>query len=178
MTVTFQEPSIVDVVTVRLKFTSDQATPVTFRVYVMGRLVTIFVADDGYGEFDLNVAEDEQPYVQILDDEVSREDYAYPGQVTLAWQAKAGATSYRIEEYVSAVWTERYTVVARGEGAFTYLTRWLEDAVSYQWRIIPIGANGNDGSPLTFAFTFVRHPDVPDVTYPIDSGGNLVVTAA
>lgn len=178
MSVTFTETTVVDPTAVRIKFTSDASTPVTFRVFVMGLLATTFVSSDGYGQFDLAVGEGEQPYVQVIDDDVSREDYAFPGSMTLAWQAKAGAVSYRVDEWVASEWIERETVADRGEGAFVHLTHWLDDATTYQWRVVPIDSTGNDGTALEFEFTFVRHPDVPDVTYPVDASGNLVVTAA
>lgn len=178
MTVTFTETTVVDPLSVKLKFTSDASTPVTFRVFVMGLQATEFTSSDGAGEFLLHVADGQQPYVQVIDDAVSKADYAYPGQMTLFWYAVSGAVSYRIDEYVSSVWTERFSVIDQGQGAFTYLTRWLSDATAYQWRVMPIGENGNDGTALTYSFTTVRHPDVPSVSYAVDSGGNLTVSAA
>lgn len=178
MSVTYSSVDVIDPMSVRIKGTTDATLPATIRIYIMGLLSSTLTSTDGYWQFDLQVSDGQQQYVQVIDDAVSREDYAYPGQMTLAWQGKAGAASYRIDEFVGSDWVAQFTVQDRGEGAFTYLTHWLNDATTYQFRVMPIGADGNDGTALEFEFDFVRHPDVPNVTYPVDAGGNLTVTAA
>ena len=103
---------------------------------------------------------------------------AFPARLTLCWYAAADAEHYRIEEYVGTTWTLRARLRDRGQGYFTWNTRPLEDETTHQFRIIPVGDNGNQGTALTFSCLMVRHPDPPQVGYSYSNTTHAVTIAA
>jgi hypothetical protein len=106
---------------------------------------------------------------------------AYPRRITLAWWGIEDAAEYQIEEYVSAVWTWRQTLQDAGQGAFSWVSRVLEDETEHQFRIIALDAAGNESDPETLVFSMVRIPDPPAVTVavtnPVPGTAHIVITA-
>lgn len=178
MTITYAAPEPVDLVTMRISWTSDAASPQSFRVYLGGVLIATQEAEDGTGSIDVAIPPGDEPFLEVLDSDSYGPTLAFPGRITLAWDGVSGAGSYRIEEYVSAVWTERQEITDRGEGAFLWVSRWLEDCETHQFRIVPIGTDLNEGTPLAFSFEMVRHPNTPSVDYVLNLDGTLTVSVA
>ena len=89
----------------------------------------------------------------------------YPGRLTLHWYASTGTLYYRIEEYVGAEWKLRAKIKDLGEGYFSWKSRYLEDSEVHEFRILPVGINGNQGTPKTFSCLMVRSPDEKDAGY-------------
>jgi hypothetical protein len=144
----------------RLSYQSDLPNP-TFYIYQDGLLVDTTKATTRV----LSVPAGESLVVEVLDDPAIKPEAAFPGRLTLGWYSVANAASYRIEEYVSSSWVQRKRVVESGRGYYQWKTRWLEDSTVHQFRVVPVGTNGNDGDPLVFSVLMVRHPDPPDVSY-------------
>ena len=178
MTVTYSQPIRIDALAFRLPFSSDETTPVPFRVYDQGRLVKSFSSPNGTGEYIATVGDGESPFIEVLDRDCEQPAIAFPGRLTVNWLAITGATSYRVEELVSAVWTARQTILDTGVGAYSWLSRWLEDVTAHQFRVIAIDAAANEGTALAFTATMVRHPDAPNVTYTYNGSGQPDVTIA
>jgi hypothetical protein len=178
MTVTYQEPSLIDEMAFRLTWSSNETQPVPFRVYREGVQIAAFNSADGLGEIVLTVAPGESPFVEVLDKTGSVPSIAFPGRLTIHWQAVSGASSYLVQEYISAAWTTQQTVLDNGEGSFTWLSRWLDDLSTNQFRVIPVDSAGNQGSALTFSCVMVRHPDAPEVEYEYNGSGTPTVTVA
>ena len=87
----------------------------------------------------------------------------YPGRMMLQWEAVNAAGQYRIEEYVSGVWTTRRTVLSSYDEVMRHMTRYLEDETTHQFRVVPVGTNANDGTEKNFSALMVRRPDVADL---------------
>ena len=176
MTVTYDAPEPVDLVTMRISWSSDATTPVPFRVYLGGVLISQQDSDDGTGSIDVAIPPGAEPFLEVLDSSTAAPSLAFPGRVTIAWDGVTGAGSYRIEEYVSAAWTARQTITDRGEGAFLWASRWLEDCQTHQFRVVPIGTDENEGTPLSFSFEMVRHPNTPSVSYVLNGDRTLTIS--
>lgn len=144
---------------------TNRELPASIRLVREGVVAQTFETIDGTAEFLISVPPGDHPFLEILDDDRAAPSPAFPGRLTLHWLAVAGVSSYRIEEYVSSVWTTRDTVTANGQRSFTWLSRWLEDGQTHQFRITPIDAAGNAGTALTLSAKMVRHPDAPAVAY-------------
>lgn len=82
----------------------------------------------------------------------------------------------RFEEFVSAVWTLRKKVLTDGAGYYDFTSRFLEDETTHQFRAVPVGVNGNEGTPTTLSIFMVRNPDIPDVGFVYNGSGPATVT--
>lgn len=173
MSVTISSAVRVDSRTWRLAWSSDLEDPV-FYVWRDGRLV----ASTPDTSMLFTAAVGESLLVEVLDDSTASPLAAWPSRARLEWRGAAGAERYRVEEYVSGEWTARDYVRDRGEGWFSWESRVLEDSASHQFRVTPVGANGNDGAPRTFTLLMVRVPDVPDVDFAYDSDSRKVTVSA
>ena len=156
-----------------LEWASDQPSP-TFSVYRDGALVTT----TRQTSLVVSVPVGEAPVYEVLDDAGAGPAPGYPNYALLAWYASAGAASYRVEEWVSAAWAGRATLEDDGRGYFTWRSRALEDAATHQFRVTPVGANGNDGTPKSFVVLMVRIPTPPSVDYAYDAGTGAVTISA
>lgn len=179
MAITENPPERIDLTTFRLSWSSDRTPPVTCRVYREGALVSTQTSSTGDFELIVGIPSGDHPYFEILDKDCQVSGIAFPGRMTMQWTRVSGAETYRVDEYVSGDWTERKTYLDDGSGAYTYLSRWLEDVTQHQFRVVPIGSDGNDGTEKDFTFIMVRHPDEPAVEYAYDSGtAKVTITAA
>ena len=178
MAVTYDKPVRVDEWTFVLRWTSDRTRPVPFRVFREGVMFAEFDSSDGEGEIYITAAPGEYPFVEVLDHADAVSSIAFPGRLTLYWVGVTGAEYYTIEEYVSSVWTARDTVYDNSQGAFSWLTRWLEDVTSHQFRITAVDEAGNDGTPLSFTCVMVRHPDTPSVSMALTGSRTVTISAA
>ena len=61
---------------------------------------------------------------------------------------------------------------------FAWQSRFLEDSASHRFRVVPVGANGNDGTPREFLVLMVRVPDPPAVAYTYNGTPANTVTIA
>jgi hypothetical protein len=130
-------------------------------------------------EFVVSVAAGSSPVFEVLDDELAAPGRAYPGTVTLAFYHSVGADFYVVEELVSAVWTERARIANDGSEFFTWQSSWLLDDTTYQFRVTPVGTNGNAGTPITLTALVVHVPDEPDVEFAYAAGtGKVTISAA
>ena len=65
-----------------------------------------------------------------------------------------------------------------GRRYFNWRSRVLEDSATHQFRVTPIGANGNNGTAKNFVVLMVRIPDPPRVSYSYSAGSGVVTIAA
>ena len=154
-----------------LTFTSTEATP-TYRIYLYGELVSV----QTHEFYNLMVEDGEFPVIEINDDTTTQKD-GYPGRFILAWFESSGTDYYKIEEYYGGEWVERTKVYDNGQTYYTWMSRFLEDETTHQFRITPVGTNGNSGTALSFSTLMVRYPDVPDVTFTLsDDDQKITIT--
>lgn len=177
--ITYDAPTRFGPTAIEISGTSDQTVPVPFRIYRDGVKIADYSSPTQTFRKLVSVPIGESPMFEVLDKAGAIPSPAFPGRVTLNWLAVANAVRYVVEEYYSAVWTERASVRSEGRSAFSWKTRLLETATTHQFRVTPYDAAGNSVSPLTFSFLMVRHSDVPDVdiTYS-NSTHKLTITAA
>jgi len=178
MAITAGIPIRLDISSWEVPFTTDRTPPVDIRVCVNGAVVNQYTLDGTADSVRVQCQPGEGIALEILDSEAAILSPAFPGRLTLNWTAVTSAKSYRVEEYVAAVWTERETITARGETAFSWETRWLENQTTFQFRVIPITAGGTEGTALTYSALMVRADEVPDVTYTYAAGTGKVTIAA
>lgn len=154
MAITSITQAIVGANIVRVTWTSDDPTPL-FRVWKDGNVVLTTVS-----YMDFYLAAGEMPVIEVFDDDTVPSS-AYPGNMLLFWYHVATAAKYRVEKYEDGEWVTVATIIDGGQGSFLYRTEFLADETLHHWRIVPVGENGNDGSPLTKDFFLVRTPSVP-----------------
>lgn len=172
--VTLNPPQKLDSRSWLVSWSSDLGDP-TFYVYQDGLSINetkqteqVFTVDAG-----------ESLIIEVLDDPDAVPITAFPGRLTLNWRTSAATDYYRIEEYIEAAWILRAKVKDSGGGYFKWKTRFLEDSATHQFRIIPVGTNGNQGTAKVFSCLMVRHPDLPNVGYEYsDDTHKVTVTTA
>jgi hypothetical protein len=154
--------------------TSDLEPPVYYHWYEDGQWVgrtttpshTVFVPAGGQRRLD--VVDTTDP-----DYDPAAGEPGFPSRRTVHWirSLDADVIRYRVEVQVDGGdWETAATVPAvSGQWAYTWLSDVLVDCAEYAWRVIPIDAAGNDGTPIAIdAELIVRHPDAPDYTVAFD----------
>lgn len=162
-----------DPYTYRLDFTSDHPSP-TFYVYASGSLI----ATTTDMSLIVPLSLDSSVVYDVLDDPLAVPTTDFPGAVTLAWYANPATASYRIEQYDGAAWNEVATIQNDGRVYYRWESTTQPDGVVAQFRIIPTGTNGNDGSPSPFTVLVVRYPDPPAVSYSYSATDAKITIAA
>lgn len=173
MSVTYQKPEPqAGGLSWRLKWSSDAALPVTFRVYSEGVLLTPdgLVSADGLGEWVLVVPPGEYPFFEVLDKACSIPSIAFSGHLLLQWYG-SGNKEYKIEKLISAVWTAQETITDSGAGYFSWRSGWLADVTTHTYRIVPVSLAENDGTPLSLICFVARHPNSPQVAVTYNGAG-------
>lgn len=174
MTVTIDSSQLVGPSTWRISWSSDQPTPVTYRIFRDGVLVTTTQAD----EHNFSIEPDERPLIEILDDSTTEPSEAFTSRFTLSWRSVVGAASYRIEELIGPGFVTRQIIPDDGRKWNNWVSRVLEDDQVHEFRVTAIGENQNNGTPVTFQIKMVRHPDPPEVAYSYDQGtGKVTITS-
>jgi len=164
---------------------SDLGGTVYYHWYVDGALV----ASTEVPTWTFFCEANEQFRVEVNDttdpdyDPVANAPAGYPPRRTLEWVRSLDATvdRYRVEQRLDAgSWTTVGLVPVDGTlWAYRFLTPRLTDLGSYEWRVVPVDAAGNDGTAIALdAETVVRTPDAPDFTATFDSGTTTVAFAA
>lgn len=169
MTVTFQDQVWFDEQTVEV-FWASSISGATFYIYRDRE----FVTSTGAGSYQFRVVPGEYLLIDVFDSSSDEPEYAAPGRVNLCWFEVSGSVSYLIQEKVGAYWQDRESVLDNGEGFFRYLTRYLEDASTTEFRVFPIDAADNRADATVFTVVQVRHPEIPEVGYTYDSATGKV----
>ena len=153
-------------------FTSTLSSP-TFYVYLDGTLIETTQRAQSV----INVEPNVQFILEVLDSPTDTPVVVYPSRWWLNWGPSSGAVDhYRVEEFVSAAWVLRAKVPHSGRSAYRWLTRHLEDVTTHQFRIVPVGTNGNQGTAATITGLMVRQPDVPVVEQTNYDQGTRTIT--
>ena len=119
-----------------------------------------------------NIDPGSQAVVSILDsnsptfDPIANAPTIYPARRTLVWTRSTDAhiSRYQVQQQVNGgAWTTLGYINDDGRSwTFSYMTPRLTDLASYVWRVIPLDAAGNAGTPIALAAeTIVRAPDAP-----------------
>ena len=164
MTVTINKPIRSGQNKWTLKYSSDELDPV-FYIYINGLLV----AQTNQTDYDVPANVGENIIVEIFDDANAIPTEVFAGKIRLGWFSVEDTEYYRIDEYIDDAWVEvkRYP---ENNAYLLFESRFLEDCQVHQFRVTPVGSNGNEGDPKTFSVLVVRHPDTPEVSYEYSSG--------
>lgn len=161
--------------------TSDRPPTVYYHWYVDG----VFIASTRSPTRSFRLSQSEQVRIEVRAtrnpyyDPLSDPPVAWPARRSLWWVRSTDSTVsyYRVEEKLGAGDWETLRIVPQvaDQWAYSLLTDRLDDLSSYTWRVIPVDAAGNDGTPITIgAELIVRTPDAPDFTATFDSGTTKV----
>jgi len=116
-------------------------------------------------------------------DPVANAPDGWPAWRSLFWvrSLDSGVDYYRIDQKLDAGdWSAVGRVAAvAGQWSYSYETGQLADLGTYTWRIVPVDAAGNDGTPTEIGpEKIVRTPDAPEFTATFDEGSTKVTFAA
>lgn len=175
MAVSISEPVQTGARTFRVEYSTDLGAGTLFYIYQEGQLI----ATTYLTAWDFTVQPGDSINIQILDSATDVIEPVYPGRVTLGWEAGEAVDYYLIEEYVDAAWVTRARVDESGHGYYTWLSRYLEDCTTYEFRVTAYGTNGVAGTPrTTFTGLMVRQPDMPTNAITYDAGTGRITVAA
>ena len=143
-----------------VEFTSTLSSP-TFYVYLDGVLVSKTQRANAVISIEPNI----HYVLEVTDSASQTPTVIYPARWWINWQPSpdGGVHHYRVEEFVSSAWVLRAKVPHSGRSHYRWLSRQLEDVTTHQFRIVPVGTNGNQGTAATITSLMVRQPDIPSV---------------
>jgi hypothetical protein len=154
-------------------------------VYYHWYLDGIWVAVTTSNQYSFVTAPDEQARIECIPTQDPRFDYvtnapATPAaRVTLWWirSTDSDVKEYKVEQQKDAGGWSTIATVPYQAGAWDYriTSPRLDDLGSYEWRVTPVDAAGNEGSATSLdARTIVRTPDAPDFAVAFDEGTTKV----
>jgi len=164
--------------------TSD-LTPAYYHWYVDGAWVGMTVV--GSRSFVLEAGDDVRIEVQDTNDpsydSIANAPEGWPARRTLYWvrSTDADVLAYLIEQQREAA---AFTMIGRvpqlaDVWSFSFLTPRLDDLTNYTWRITPVDAAGNSGTPVTIGpEKIVRKPNAPNWTLTWNSGTQFITVSA
>ncbi len=145
-------------------------TGATFYAYRDG----VFSSQNQTGIFYYQLQNGETLRVDIVDDLDDAPALGFPGRAALQWDEAVGATSYRIDQFVNAAWTQVSLIQASTLSVYEWISDFLDSLTTYTFRVAPV-VSGNDGYPREFTFLMHRRPDRPTVNaFAYDDGTNTI----
>lgn len=150
---------------------------IRFHWYVDG--VYVGVTFSGTRTFALEAGD--QARVEVVDtldpefDPIGGAPEAWPARRKLWWirSTAADVDHYRVEQQADGGDWSLIGIVPDRPAAWSYdfLTPRLDDLTTYAWRIVPVDAAGNEGTPLDLGSEdVVRTPDAPAFTATYNAG--------
>lgn len=154
-----------------LQVTWEADTEGPFRVYRDG----IGVVETKLKQAKLYAGLGEFPHVEVIDDG-SAPTPVNAARLVLRFDGVANAKSYRIERF-DGMWTIEHRMLHDARtGPYVYRTEPVEAGVTAQYRIIPEGTNGEDGTAVVLDKSVIRHPDPPAYSHALNGNGTLTLT--
>jgi len=159
----------------RISWTSDLGGSPTFYVYRDGALISTQTE----ASIEIFVAVGESVHLEVFDAEPAITPQPFPTRLLVQWRDVPGATHYRIERYISAVWTTVGSVPEDGLSLYQWESDVLADDTSHDLRVVVVDTNGNESTATTLSALLVRHPDAPVWSSTYASGTKkITITAA
>lgn len=157
--------------------TTQLLEAVTYHWYLDG----VYMGATTGPTFSFFVEDDEQAVIEVIDDPgndfdpILQAPAHYPARYTLWWirSLDSDVDHYRVEQNKDAGGWETLELVPHDDDRWDYwvLTGRLTDLSTYQWRVYPVDAAGNDGTVLTLqGGKCVRTPDAVNFTATFDDG--------
>ena len=169
----------------RIEVTSSLTGTIYYHWYIDG----LHIASGQSPVYVLYLSENDQAEVVCQDtndaayDALANAPAGYPARRTLHWvrSIDADVDHYRVDQKLGGGdWSALATVPQDSSTWYhAHLTGRLDDLGVYTWRIVPIDAAGNAGTPTTIGpETIVRTPDAPNYTIAFAAGTTLVTFTA
>jgi hypothetical protein len=147
------------------EYASDLTPPVTFYVYRDG----VLLATTTLASYDVTIVAGDSPVFDVFDRSDRRPDRRVPELRAARLVRSDGGGRWGRRVARRAVRRRELGPQGGGKSQLHRLLRMAEQSAGrrdrYQFRVVPVGTNGNDGTIKTFALLIVRRPDPPDVTY-------------
>lgn len=170
----YQTTRLGNVTTVRV--TSGLSGTIYYHWYLDG----FWVASTTAPRRDFLLPLGDQVRVDVLDtldadfDPIANAPAGWPSRRLLWWlrSLDGGIEHYRLEQKKGAGDWSAVAVVRHQNESWSYelLSDRLDDLSQYTWRIVPVDAAGNDGTPFTIGpEEIVRTPDAPDFAIAFDN---------
>jgi hypothetical protein len=154
-----------------LSWVSNLINP-TFYIYQNGILQAVTPSKTGT----FRVTTGAQLLIEVLDDPNQKPSLVYSGVVFIGWYQVPSAAAYTIEKWSGGAWANVDTVPDIGAWWLSWTSPYLPDSQPYQFRVTPIGANGNPGTPQIFTGFMVRVPDAPGNTFTLNPDSTVTIT--
>jgi len=161
--------------TVRLLMSSDLGGTPTFYVWRDG----VLVASTQATAWDAAVPVGASPCFDVFDDADSEPDFILPRTVTVQWAANPSADHYLVKQYVGGSWLTRARLGETGRAYYHWTSGELADETEHSFRVIAVGADGNESTAAELLHTMVTVPEPPtDVTLTYEQSTGLVTIDA
>ncbi len=179
MITSYQTTRLGNVTTVTV--TSDLSGTVYYHWYIDGA----YVASTSVPMRAFHLADGDQVRIEVIDtndpafDPIAGAPTGWPARRTIWWvrSVDADVEQYRVEQKKDAGdWSAVATVFAvDGQWSYRLLSDRLCDLADYTWRVVPVDAAGNDGTPIEIGpETIVRTPDAPNFAISFDENTTKV----
>lgn len=154
----------------QITYSSDLPGTPTFYIYVDSVLAT----QTKQTTWNIALNLDESSVVEVLDNANEQPLQIFPGKARLMWFFVEDVNYYRVDEQINSVWTERKRL-PENDGYLQFQSRFLEDGQSHLFRVVPVGLDGNEGTPKQFTVLMVRRPDAPNLDLYYSDGYGIYV---
>lgn len=173
MAVTLISAQQVDMNVWRLEWTSDLPSP-TYYLYANGVLSGVTTATVHYA----TVPPDSALFFEVFDNALDMPAEQWADTVVLTWAHVAGASYYRVEQFVEGAWLEIGQAYPSPQGGCRYQSAPLADCAQHKFRVIAVAANGRESAPREWSVFMVRRPPAPALSYEYDNATTTVTINA
>lgn len=119
--------------------------------------------------YDIELEPGEYVQIEVVDSAETEPETGYSSRVRLQFDQAPDTALYKIEQYVGTDWQHVAQLNDTGLSCYNYMTGALPDG-DYQFRVVPVGKNNSQGTPLVYNIRVVRRPPTPAVLYLYDDG--------
>ena len=172
MAVTLNKPLQVGPQSFELSWTSTIPKAV-FRIYRNGNLLAV----QRSARIVLTMNQDQHDIIDVMDDATIPAPSLVPPVMQGLFPSVAGADSYKVEQFIGAVWTFQTNIRQTGKANYRFQTAVLSDAGVAQFRVTAI-AGSESATPIEGSVKIIRIPDIPNVSATFNPGDNTVTIAA
>lgn len=156
-----------------MEWGSTLPDPVTFYIYLNGRLVDVTTR----ASYVVAPVPKENVHFFVEDDINVIPVLGYPGFFVIPFDAVEGAKFYRVSQFIDDAFVPLVDIKEDGSQSYTYQTQHLDDDTTYRFLITPFSGEtgdslnvGNDGTPFEITALMVRRPDAQNNEDSYDGG--------
>ena len=170
MTVTHSESVLIAPLNLRISYSSDESAPL-FYILKNGRLYQKTYATSIVVPVDIN----EDTIWEVFDSSsYSSNASVMDRRMEFDWGSVDDVDYYRID-YNDSGYSEYDRIYSDGSSRYHYRSRQLSNAATHQFRVVPVGTNGNEGTSRTFSAYIAGLPAQPGRSSTYNSGKATIV---